>query len=58
VRSKVTAGLAEKIAAGVLALCVFYFVPNESFANWQALWVAAMLLVLTIVLLRPTAARS
>jgi glucan 1,3-beta-glucosidase len=58
VRSTEIAGAAEKIAASVLALCVLYFVPNESFANWQALWVAAMLLALVIVLLRPRAARS
>jgi glucan 1,3-beta-glucosidase len=58
VRSTEIAGAAEKIAASVLALCVLYFVPNESFANWQALWVAAMLLAFVIVLLRPRAARS
>jgi glucan 1,3-beta-glucosidase len=58
VRSTEIAGAAEKIAASVLALCALYFVPNESFANWQALWVAAMLLALVIVLLRPTGARS
>jgi len=30
-------------SAGILALCVPYIVINESFANWQSLWLCAAL---------------
>jgi hypothetical protein len=36
-------GAAELASAGILALCVPYIVINESFANWQSLWLCAAL---------------
>jgi len=39
-------GVAEMSAACVLALSVIYIVFNETFANWQSLWVCAVLAVL------------
>jgi glucan 1,3-beta-glucosidase len=45
-------GRAEAAIGAVLAVCVLYIVPNESLANWQALWFAAVLLALTFTLLR------
>jgi glucan 1,3-beta-glucosidase len=45
-------GQAEKMFAAALLICVVYIVPNESFANWQALWFAAPLVVLAFTLLR------
>jgi hypothetical protein len=43
---------AEAAAAGVLALCAIFIVWNETFANWQALWFAAVLALLAFSLLR------
>ena len=51
-------GTAEKAAAAVLALCVIYIIPNESPANWQALWLAATLVLLISALLAPPGAQS
>jgi exo-beta-1,3-glucanase (GH17 family) len=45
-------GTAEIAAATVLAACVPYIVLNETFANWQALWVAANLVALAVTLVR------
>jgi exo-beta-1,3-glucanase (GH17 family) len=42
---------AETAAATTLALSAIYIVFNETFANWQALWFAAGLLVLAVSLL-------
>jgi hypothetical protein len=44
-------GTAELAFAAVLALCAVYIVPNESLANWQALWLGALLLTLAASLL-------
>jgi exo-beta-1,3-glucanase (GH17 family) len=50
--------LAETVAAVTLALSAFYIVINETTANWQALWLGTVLLVLAISLARARAARS
>jgi glucan 1,3-beta-glucosidase len=49
-RSNVPA--AEKAMAVTLAVSAVYIVGNESFANWQALWFAAALLVLALTLVQ------
>jgi exo-beta-1,3-glucanase (GH17 family) len=49
-------GAAELAAAGVLALSVPYIALNETFANWQALWLCAALLVLAFSLAQGRAA--
>jgi exo-beta-1,3-glucanase (GH17 family) len=35
---------AETAAAAVLAACAIYIMPNETFANWQAIWFCAAIL--------------
>jgi exo-beta-1,3-glucanase (GH17 family) len=45
-------GAAELAAAGVLALCVPYIALNESFANWQSLWLCAALAAFAFSLAR------
>ena len=49
---------AELVAAIVLALCAIYIVINESFANWQAVWLGGVLLTLAAILAPVRAARS
>jgi len=44
-------GLAERIAAAVLALSAVYIAFNESFANWQSLWFCGLLALLAVSLL-------
>ena len=43
---------AETFAAMVLAACVIYIVPNESFANWQAMLFSAAVLLVAVTLVR------
>jgi glucan 1,3-beta-glucosidase len=43
---------AETLAAAVLAVSAVYIAINETFANWQAVWLAAGLLGLAAILLR------
>jgi exo-beta-1,3-glucanase (GH17 family) len=43
---------AEKLAAAVLAISAGYIAINETFANWQAIWLCAGFLVLAVILLR------
>jgi glucan 1,3-beta-glucosidase len=50
VRSRL--GRAELVSAVTLAASAVYIVLNESFENWQALWFAAMLVVLAVTLIR------
>jgi exo-beta-1,3-glucanase (GH17 family) len=57
-RRKGAPGRAEIIAAATLAVSAVYIALNESFANWQALWFAAMLVVLAITLWRSRDAQS
>jgi glucan 1,3-beta-glucosidase len=47
---------AETVAAATLILSAVYIVFNETFANWQALWFAAGLLVLALILVPGRAA--
>jgi hypothetical protein len=47
---------AETLAAAVLAVAALYIAPNESFANWQALWFCLTVLALSFILLRARAA--
>ena len=49
-------GAAELAAAGVLALSVPYIVLDETFANWQSLWLCAALLALAFSLAQVRAA--
>jgi exo-beta-1,3-glucanase (GH17 family) len=49
-------GAAELAAAGVLTLSVPYIALNETFANWQSLWLCAALLALAFSLARVRAA--
>lgn len=44
--------LAQRFAAGTLILAAVYIAFNESFANWQALWLCAGFAVLAVTLLR------
>jgi exo-beta-1,3-glucanase (GH17 family) len=51
-------GMAETIAAVVLAASAIFVALNETFENWQALWLSAALLVLAVTLFRSRDARS
>jgi glucan 1,3-beta-glucosidase len=51
-------GRAETIAAVTLAGSAVYIVLNEGFANWQALWFGAVLVVLAVTLGRLRDAQS
>ena len=52
VRGRAPLGRAERIAAVTLLGSAVYIVLNESVANWQAVWFAAMLAVLAVTLFR------
>jgi glucan 1,3-beta-glucosidase len=43
--------IAQTAAAAALALAAIYIVPNETIANWQAMWVCGGLVALAITLL-------
>ncbi|MBV9628875.1 MAG: beta-(1-6) glucans synthase [Xanthobacteraceae bacterium] len=49
---------AELVAAIMLACSAIYIVINESFANWQAVWLGGVLLILAAVLAPVRGARS
>ncbi len=51
-------GVAETVAAAILALSAAYIVFNEGIANWQALWLAGGLVALAITLVRGRDAQS
>jgi len=51
-----TRGMAETVAAAVLALSAIYIAFDETFANWQAIWLCAGLLALGVILTRVRAA--
>jgi glucan 1,3-beta-glucosidase len=57
-RAKGPRGVAEMSAACVLALSVTYIVFNETFANWQSLWVCAVLAALAFNLAQVRDAQS
>ena len=44
--------VAELAAAATLAVSAIYIALNESFVNWQALWIAAILMAFSITLFR------
>src|SRR5262249_48097140 len=44
--------MAETVFAGLLAGCAVYVTLNETFANWQAAWLAAVLAAMAVTLLR------
>jgi glucan 1,3-beta-glucosidase len=46
---------AERLAGVTLASSSIYIAFNESFANWQSLWLCGLLLVLAAILLRAPA---
>ena len=50
--------MAETVAAVVLAASALYIVFNETLANWQALWTAAALLLLAVILERSRAVQG
>jgi len=51
-------GLAETVGAVTLSGSAVYIAFNESFANWQAIWFAATLIVLAVTLARLQDAQS
>ncbi len=51
-------GVAEMLAALLLALSVPYIALNESLANWQSLWLGAALLALAVSLVQVRAAQN
>ncbi len=57
-RPKGPRGVAECLAAGVLAICAGFIAVNETAANWQALWLCALLALLAVTLARLRAAQS
>ena len=57
-RAKGRRSVAEMSAACVLALSVIYIAFNETFANWQSLWVCAALAALVLNLAQVRAAQS
>jgi glucan 1,3-beta-glucosidase len=57
-RSGSARGLAETIAAAVLVLCAAFVGWNETLANWQSLWLCALLVLLAATLTWPRAAQS
>jgi glucan 1,3-beta-glucosidase len=57
-RGRAPLGRAERVAAVTLLGSAVYIVLNESVANWQAVWFAAMLAVLAVTLFRLRDARS
>jgi hypothetical protein len=49
---------AETVIAAVLGAAAIYIAFDEGFANWQAIWLCAVLAGLTLALLRPRDARG
>ena len=56
--AKTPRALAEQVAAGVLALSLIYILFNESFLNWQAVWLCGLLAALAFTLLTVRDARG
>jgi len=44
--------MAETVAAALLAVSAIYIAINETFANWQAIWLCAGLIGLAVILVR------
>jgi len=51
-------GVAETVAAATLAGAAVYILFNETFANWQAVWFAGLLVLLAVTLVRLRDAQS
>lgn len=51
-------GLAETVMAAAFAGSAAYVAINESFANWQSLWLCAVFLAIAVTLFRARDARS
>jgi len=51
-------GMAEIAGAVLLAIFVVYILPNETFANWQSLWLCAAFAGLALTMLRVRAAQD
>jgi hypothetical protein len=51
-------GIAELVAAATLALSAVFMALNETFANWQAVWLAAIFLAGAFILARSRDAQS
>jgi glucan 1,3-beta-glucosidase len=51
-RSDRRQGVAERLAAAALTLSAVYVLFNESFANWQSVWLCVLLVVLALSLVR------
>jgi hypothetical protein len=51
-RGRSRLGRAELVSAVTLAASAIYIVLNETFANWQATWLSALLAVLAVTLFR------
>jgi glucan 1,3-beta-glucosidase len=51
-------GIAELVAAAVLAFAALYLPLNETFSNWQALWTAAVWALLALTLWRARGVQS
>jgi len=47
-----TRAVAEAVAATVLGVAAVYIAVNETFANWQAIWLYAGFLGLAVILAR------
>jgi len=58
VRGSGVRGISEMLAAAMLVLGIGYIAPNESFANWQSLWLCGALFLLAITLVRVRGAQS
>jgi exo-beta-1,3-glucanase (GH17 family) len=52
IRSSGLRATAETFAAAVLAACAIYIMPNETFANWQAIWFCAAILSVALILVQ------
>lgn len=57
-RSKGSRATAESVAAGALVLSLIYIAFNESFANWQSLWLCGLFTALAFTLSRTRDARG
>jgi glucan 1,3-beta-glucosidase len=51
-------GVAELLAAAVLALSAGFIGINETIANWQSLWLCGLLAALAVTLVRARAAQN
>jgi hypothetical protein len=51
-------GTAEVVAAVTLAVSAVFMALNETFANWQAIWLAAIFLAGAFILVRSRDAQS